>query len=215
MSKIMLCVIFLVIPLLLLSKFSRIYKGIRISFLIGMMVFFLSQVCFRLPLLSFLNTKLSFSMFVVENPLLYGLLLAFSAGVFEESGRWIGFLTLRKRHTTIQDAFFFGIGHGIMEVIIVVLIPVFAQAMGESIPVWVIVERFTAMAFHVAQSIFIWNGVTKQKTYILLLAIVLHGLFNLVVIFPLSLFWAECILILEVVVYWSILYCTILRKKGG
>lgn len=213
MSKMVLCLIFIIIPLLLLVKFSRTNKGIGISFLTGMLVFFLSQVCLRLPLLSFLNTKLSFSMFIVENPVLYGLLLAFSAGVFEESGRWIGFLALRKRHTNIQDAFFFGLGHGIMEVIIVVLLPVFVQGIEESVLVWVIVERFVAIAFHDAQSIFIWNGVTKQKAYILLFAIVLHGVFNMVAIFPLSLIWVEFILILEVVVYWSILYRTILVKN--
>ena len=99
MSKMVLCLIFIIIPLLLLVKFSRTNKGIGISFLTGMLVFFLSQVCLRLPLLSFLNTKLSFSMFIVENPVLYGLLLAFSAGVFEESGRSVSYTHLRAHET--------------------------------------------------------------------------------------------------------------------
>ena len=83
MSKIVLCLIFIIIPLLLLVKFSRINKGIGISFFNrNAGILFITGLFATALVFFFLNTKLSFSMFIVENPVLYGLLLAFSAGVF-------------------------------------------------------------------------------------------------------------------------------------
>ena len=85
----------------------------------GILVFVLSQLVLRMPLLSLLQ---GFGWFgeMAQNPWLYGLFLGLSAGVFEEVGRWLGFTFLLKKERGWLDGVAFGIGHGGVEAVVLV-----------------------------------------------------------------------------------------------
>lgn len=52
-----------------------------------------------------------------DHPYIYALYGAFAAGIFEETGRYIGFRYLKKRVSGFQTAIAYGIGHGGTEMI--------------------------------------------------------------------------------------------------
>lgn len=86
--------------------------------LMGAGTFFVSQIVLRLPLLSILATMpwwQAFSTHLVP----FVLVVALSAGLFEESARLGGALLLKER-TSYRDIISFGLGHGLCEVIMIV-----------------------------------------------------------------------------------------------
>lgn len=164
------------------------YRHRLYIFLLGVMSFTFSQILLRIPLLNFLGTHGSFIKFQMMHPLLYGLLLAFSAGLFEESFRFLFRKFLIKEDSQacldqqayIWDAIVFGLGHGLMEVGYILAKILSTQSYISNINYIVIgYERLLAVIFHVCMTIIIWRGFSlgKQRTS-LLVAIIHHGLFN-------------------------------------
>ena len=96
--------------------------GLRVvPMLVGAMVFIL----FALVLEQFLHAfvlrpdadgKIAL---VTQNPLLYVTYGVLAAGVFEETGRLVGFTLLKRRYARVRTAVSYGIGHGGIEAILV------------------------------------------------------------------------------------------------
>lgn len=142
------------------------------------MCFIVSQILLRIPILSYLQGTSKFTLFYRLNPLLTGILIAFSAGVFEESFRFIfKIFFLKPPKTNILEPIIFGLGHGLTEAFIL-LFPSFSIIAIGDLKI-AIIERFLTIIFHIGLTVIVWNGfqLNKRIKY-LLLAILVHGLLN-------------------------------------
>ena len=133
----------------------------------------------RFPLLEKLNQSPDFTLAYASNPLLIGVLIALTAGIFEESFRFLFKLFLmRPDKCEISQPIIFGLGHGISEVCVIVLPSINALFMIGHLPL-ALFERVLAVVFHVTATIVVWNGFQRNKKVLyLLLAVVLHGLLD-------------------------------------
>ena len=109
----------LVLPVALPIVLSRKYRteGVWKAWLVGAVGFVVPQVLIRLPILSYLGTRADFVAFAQNHLLVYMLGLAFTAGLFELSGRFFGARVLRKE-LTFRKAVIMGLGHGGIEAMI-------------------------------------------------------------------------------------------------
>lgn len=153
-------------------------------FLLGMICFVLSQPCLRLPLLKLLNNNLWLNNFQSLYPLLYGFLIALSAGIFEEGGRFIFRDKFLKESNSKQDAIIFGLGHGLIEVIFVIVVSYSSLSLMTRSDIFLgIYERLLAVIFHIGMTVLIWLGFNRMEKYrYLILAIFLHGFFDYFII---------------------------------
>jgi uncharacterized membrane protein YhfC len=85
--------------------------------LLGFAAFFISQLCLRIPLLQVLGTQSWFTTFAL-NTIPYLIMLSVTAGLFEESARYLCAGCFLKKHRSFNDALSFGLGHGFCEVIL-------------------------------------------------------------------------------------------------
>ena len=124
-STILACVltlcISLVIPLGILLVLGICWRkdGFAPAWFIGAAGFFVSQMVIRLPILSLLSANTGFVTFAQEHFILYSLLLAFTAGLFELAGRFAAAKVLKKK-PTFRRALAAGLGHGGIESIVLV-----------------------------------------------------------------------------------------------
>lgn len=111
-------------------------------------------------------------------PLFVGILIAFSAGIFEEGFRFIFRKLLKKpMKFGIVEPIMFGLGHGVAEALFI-LFPVALLVPFKSLSL-AIVERVLAIILHMGLTVIIWNGFQLNKIYqYLSVAILLHGLVN-------------------------------------
>lgn len=87
---------------------------------IGVLAFFVSQVVLRLPILSVLGTQSWFKSFAENNYIVYVVVIGgFTAGLFEETARYLGVKFILKKQRGYQDAISFGLGHGFCEAILI------------------------------------------------------------------------------------------------
>ena len=157
-------------------------------FILGMLCFFISQPLLRLPLLNWLQGTTEFSIWSISYPVLLMILIAFSAGIFEEGFRFIfkQFL-VRPKESVFLQPLLFGLGHGLMEVL-VLFIPNFTQMLIMGTLFIATVERVIAVISHIFFTFIIWNGFQKNKKVLhLFLAILAHGLLNTVALIALFL----------------------------
>ncbi len=153
-------------------------KNKTITFILGCLCFTISQVLLRLPILNHLQTSPKFTLIYATSPLLIGILIAFSAGVFEEGFRFIfkKFL-LKPAKTSILEPILFGLGHGLTEAVILIGPALFTY------PIHILtvgtIERFLAIILHIGLSVVVWNGfqLNKRVKY-LIIAIFIHGAIN-------------------------------------
>lgn len=162
-----------------------------VSFFAGCACFVVFQVLTRMPLLSMLSQySTDYLLFSSTQPLANAFLLSLSAGVFEETGRYIVFSIMKKRKTD-ADPISFGLGHGGIEAVLLVAIP-FIQSMAMKSPFTAEqafcsgLERISAITLHVALSILVYRCVKAKKGVFVLLAVALHTLFNVVALFSLN-----------------------------
>lgn len=188
-------------------------KNKVIIFILGAMSFTVSQVFLRMPLLNFLMKTSQFNLLQVLYPLVFGIGIAFSAGLFEESFRFIfkNYL-LRPDRTSISEPIIFGLGHGLTEAVIL-LGPYLTSVAIEDLT-FAILERVFAITIHVGLSVVVWNGFQKDKKIkYLLLAILIHGATNslipIMIIFVNSILWIEAALGLVAI----IMITYVLRSK--
>ncbi|MDD7353098.1 MAG: YhfC family glutamic-type intramembrane protease [Peptoniphilaceae bacterium] len=149
-------------------------------FLLGMLCFAISQLCLRLPILKLLNNSLLIYNFQILYPLLYGFILSLSAGIFEEGCRFIFKDKFLKDSKSKLDAIIFGLGHGFIEVIYVFAISFNSLNLITNSEIFLgVYERILAMIFHVGMTVLIWTGFVRNKKYkYLILAIMMHGIFD-------------------------------------
>lgn len=147
-------------------------------FLIGALCFTLSQPVIRLPLLQYLQNTTGFILRYTLNPLLIGILIAFSAGLFEEGFRCLfKQFILKPSSCKISQPIVFGLGHGIAEALFI-LIPALLQVPLSQLGL-AFLERFLAVILHVNLTVIVWNGFQrKQRIIYLAIAITVHGLVN-------------------------------------
>ena len=99
----------------------RLFVGWR-YFGYGALVFFLSQMVTRVPLV-LATTPLVAPLISPSKPLVvaWGLLLALTAGLFECGGRYLGYRWLmRREEKTWEKAVMYGVGHGGLESMLLV-----------------------------------------------------------------------------------------------
>lgn len=200
-------------PILFTIGFYRKQKGLWVSFMVGMLAFVISQMIIRLPLLSIITQQYAISLFTLKHPILYILILAFTAGLFEETARWIGFQCIKKKHSTIYDAFAFGLGHGGIEAILLVGIPLLSVSTDISSVLLACGERIIAIAFHVAMSIIVWYGVKEHKNQYTIVAILLHMLLDCSVILGNQVWIVEGYILILTIIVWILLYQKIIKKE--
>lgn len=94
-------------------------KGVWTAWLLGAAGFFIFQNLIRLPLLNLFSASQDFLPFVSRHYILYCLLLAFTAGLFEVAGRYAAALFMR-RNLTFERGFAAGLGHGGIEAMLLV-----------------------------------------------------------------------------------------------
>jgi uncharacterized membrane protein YhfC len=105
-------------PVVLAIVLYRRYRFSWLAVLVGAVVFLVFQVLTRIPLLGVLGQMPWYQQFAANNFFLFILALSFTAGLFEEVGRWLGFrFPLKGRWRTINGVAY-GIGHGGFEAII-------------------------------------------------------------------------------------------------
>ncbi|MDL2219628.1 YhfC family intramembrane metalloprotease [Ruminococcaceae bacterium OttesenSCG-928-O06] len=166
-----------------------------LAFGLGVAAFVVSQNLLRLPLLSWLGSQLSFVAFAARNPVLYTLLLCFSAGLFEETARYAAMRLFMKGRTAPSYGIAFGIGHGGFEAAWLAGGPWLSALASQSLvlrhtsPLDILpsgVERLFAIALHVGFSLVVLAAVRRKRPLLWLLAIALHGAANTVVVFTLQ-----------------------------
>lgn len=166
------------------------------AFLLGAAAFAVSQILTRLPLLGLIQGTGWFTLFMMTQPVLYVLLLAFTAGLFEEVARFVGIrLLLKPDMLNWDNAFVFGLGHGGIEAIYLVGINYavsFVQALSGQHVVEILgtpssyflvggVERVLAVAMHIGFTMMVFYAVKRRKPLYLLAAIAAHMLVDAVV----------------------------------
>lgn len=108
------------IPIGVLIYFIVTKKKVAKSFFIGMAVFLIFQVFTRIPIIQLVLPKIEwYNVMSVANPVLYGLFLGITAGVFEEVGRFLGFKIGLKNNRRWIDGIAYGFGHGGIEAMVI------------------------------------------------------------------------------------------------
>ena len=149
-----------------------------IVFFLGALCFLVTQVFTRVPLLGWLQGEPGFILWAMSMPLLIGMLIALTAGIFEETGRFaFKALFMKPAHTRIAEPVIFGLGHGLCEVVWMFSMVWGAISLLEpSQLILAVVERVLAITMHVGFSVMIWNGFQLDKRIrYLALAILAHG----------------------------------------
>lgn len=153
-------------------------------FLFGVITFVVSQLLLRIPLLNYLSgNSVQFSMFQAMWPLLFAIGIAFSAGIFEEIGRFLVMRYLMKSREW-QSGFFFGVGHGGIEAIIFVGLQAITLLFATSASSYSLqffgggIERFFVMILHIGLSIIVLQAVKGRSFKYVLGAIAIHGIVN-------------------------------------
>lgn len=178
------------------------------SYFIGMIVFLISQVFLRLPLINNVLSKFDpYMIFSTIHPVMNAIFLGVTAGLFEEVGRYAGFKFALKNNRSFEDGIAFGIGHGGIEAVIIggtaavqnlaALLylksgdtskVIFSMSKDQLIKVFeqanisdalfIGVERLFAMGIHIGLTMMILYGINQLKRKYLYLAIGLHALID-------------------------------------
>lgn len=159
-------------------KGARFLSKRVLWFFLGAACFIISQPLLRLPILQKLQQSTDFTLAYALNPILIGILIAFSAGLFEEGFRCLfkQFL-LKPIACPFAQPVIFGLGHGIAEAVYI-LGPAFQLIPPAQLELAVL-ERILAIILHVSLTVIVWNGFQKGQTGLyLLLAIAVHGGIN-------------------------------------
>lgn len=214
----------LLFPVMLLIFLAATKRIEAKAMWLGFASFFVSQILLRLPLLQLLSGQEWYLTFAKSYAPLLVVLLAFSAGLFEESARLAGAVLLkRKQPLTMKTVLSFGLGHAFCEVILLMgltylsnvvmsfvvlsgssgllppgqleLIGARLAAVAPSDVLAAIVERVSAVLFHLFATTLVFLAVHRHKLATWRLAILAHTIFNAVVLLPLGLWSLELLLL--------------------
>ena len=111
----------LVLPLIVYVIYGIKNKGegVWLAWLLGAAGFFVMQVIIRLPILSIVSIIPGFQTFAMENYLIYSLVLAFTAALFEVIARF-GVAKIMQKNLTYMKSFAAGLGHGSIEAMVII-----------------------------------------------------------------------------------------------
>ena len=165
------------------------------AFAWGAAAFVVSQLLIRIPLLQLVLPNFSWFAVMQLYPWRYGLFLGLTAGLAEETARWIAARYLLKGKDTMEHGLAFGLGHGGIEAMLLVGLNMIAGVVmvltgqaellgttGASVLVSG-AERLSAMAFHVGASLLVMYGVrTGRSALYWALAVILHGVLDAAVV---------------------------------
>lgn len=168
----------------LVALLYAFWKKRYIPYMLGVLAFAVSQILIRIPILNYLNgTSTDFQMFSAMQPVLFVLLLSLSAGIFEEIARFIAMRYFMKQRDW-QSGFLFGAGHGGIEAILIVGIPVVSLLLSQTVSgntdSYFVggIERFFAMILHIGLSFIVLQAVVQKKLRYVVYAIFIHGIVN-------------------------------------
>ena len=110
----------LFLPVALVIYFYRRYRFSLKAFFVGAGIFILFQLLLRLPLLGYLSAQPWFSRLSTNIFFSAVVIGGFTAALFEECGRYLGFRTVLKGKLSWENGLAYGLGHGGAEAIILV-----------------------------------------------------------------------------------------------
>ncbi len=177
------------------------------AFFIGAAIFILFAMILE-SLLHSLILMSSFGKTIQSNIWLYTFYGSLTAGLFEETGRFLAFRYLLKGQTQPITALSYGIGHGGAESILLIgftmlanLVVLLLAMSGMSFPadfqavvdtllasspvlyLWSGVERVTAMIVHLSNSVFVFAAVNRYgKPWLFYAAIGTHAAVNIITV---------------------------------
>ena len=114
-------VITLFLPLIIAAIYGAVNKnkGIWTAWLLGAAGFFVTQILVRVPIVSVLSLSEGFVKFAENNYILYGFIMAFTAGLFELVGRY-AVAKIMSKNLTPERSLAAGLGHGGIESMVIV-----------------------------------------------------------------------------------------------
>ena len=96
------------------------YRKSVLPFFMGAAAFIVSQLLLRTPLLQLVLPRFQWYVAMsVQNYYGYWIFLGMTAGIFEETARWICFRYLLKKRRRFSDGIVFGLGHGGAEALLI------------------------------------------------------------------------------------------------
>ncbi len=153
--------------------------------LLGAATFFLFQILLRLPLLQLLLSRAGWLIVMSTiHPLWYSLFLGFTAGLFEELGRYIVMRLFMKNALDTTAGLAFGLGHGGIEALLLVGVNAVATLIlysGSVTPSLMFaggVERLITLVLHICWSLMVAKAVRERKAFWLLFALATHTLID-------------------------------------
>ncbi|MGN4446829.1 YhfC family glutamic-type intramembrane protease [Bacillus cereus group sp. MYBK79-1] len=168
----------------LIALFYAFWKKRYIPYILGVLAFVVSQILIRIPILNYVNgNSIEFQMFSIMQPVLFVLLLSLSAGIFEEIARFIAMRYFMKQRDW-QSGFLFGAGHGGIEAVLIIGIPVISLLMSQTVIqngdsyYFAGIERIFAMVLHIGLSFIVLQAVVQKKFRYVVYAILIHGTAN-------------------------------------
>lgn len=172
----------ILISIFLIIKSKTFFKPI----FIGVLTFLIFQVFTRVYLIQeILPTQVWYILFTYQYPILYVFLLSFTAGLFEECGRYI-MMKFFIKSANIKTAIAFGIGHGGIEAILFVGIALIMTNPNliDSASLWMSgIERLGAMIIHITFSVLVYQAVYRGKRWNVLISIFAHTLVNFISVY--------------------------------
>jgi uncharacterized membrane protein YhfC len=201
-------IIAVLLPFIFILVLRKKFKIQWLPIIIGAVTFIVfAQILEQISHFFVLRPGVDGSVQLMETlPWLYVLYGILAAGIFEETGRLVAFLLMKRKYHTRDTAVSYGIGHGGIEAILVVgfgmvstivyalminsgsdvlgALPVEIENAVVNTPVYMygaaIIERVIAMIFHIGLSVIVFAAVMKKgKWWLYLVAIALHALGNL------------------------------------
>lgn len=168
-----------------------------LMFLLGAVSFTVSQLLLRIPLLGELGGTVWFTMFAITQRTLYLFLIALSAGVFEEAGRFIALRFVNRDLLTWDNGILFGLGHGGIEAFMLVGLP-YVKTIADTLSgvnttaalnipsVYYLIggiERTLAVALHIGFTMLVLYAVKRRKLWFVMLAVALHAVVDMFAVF--------------------------------
>lgn len=149
-----------------------------VYFMAGALCFFIAQPLLRIPLLNALQSNIHVTLWMQTHLLLTMIVQSFTAGLFEETTRLLFRHTLWRNQTvSIKNALLFGLGHGLMEVLLI-LGPVINHDFLTLFPA--LFERFFAVLAHMGLSLLIFSMANVGRSApAWLYAVIMHFLLNI------------------------------------
>ncbi|MBQ5317395.1 MAG: YhfC family intramembrane metalloprotease [Oscillospiraceae bacterium] len=99
--------------------------------IVGAITFVLfAEILKVIPLYPLIVSDNSVSRTINSTPVLYYLIAALSAGIFEETGRYIAFRFVLKKHTERRTSLDYAVGHGGIEALITSVTPISIAVLG-------------------------------------------------------------------------------------